>query len=54
MAISGLFCCMNKLTKKQRRVVRKMMFPFVALIMMTATMALAGTNHAPAAATSSR
>lgn len=45
---------MNKLSKKQRRVVRKMMFPVVALIMMTATMALAGSNHAPVASASSR
>ncbi|MDX2093485.1 MAG: hypothetical protein SFX73_36915 [Kofleriaceae bacterium] len=45
---------MNKLSKKQRRVVRKMMFPVVALIMMTATIALAGTGPAPTPASSSR
>lgn len=45
---------MTKLTKNQRRVARKMLFPFVALLMMTATMALAGTSRAPAAAASAR
>jgi hypothetical protein len=43
---------MKKLTKKQRRVARKMLFPLVALLMMTATMALAGPSRAPTAAAS--
>jgi len=37
------------MTKTQRRIVSKMMFPIVALVMMTLTMAIAGTSHgAPA------
>ena len=40
------------MNKKQRRVVRKMLFPVIALVMMTATMAIAGVEQAPAAATS--
>jgi hypothetical protein len=34
-----------KMTKTQRRLVSKLMFPIVALVMMTLTMALAGTSH---------
>ena len=33
------------MNKKQRRLVRKMMFPVIALVMMTATMAIAGADH---------
>lgn len=36
-----------KMNKKQRRLVRKMFFPVVALVMMTATMALAGADNRP-------
>lgn len=43
---------MKKLTKKQRRVARKLLFPIVALVMMTATMALAGPSAVPATASS--
>jgi hypothetical protein len=43
---------MKKLTKKQRRVARKMLFPIVALVMMTATMALAGSSRTPTTASS--
>jgi len=41
---------MKKLTKKQRRVIRKMLFPIVALVMMTATMALAGGTRGSSSA----
>lgn len=42
---------MMKMNKKQRRLVRRMMFPVIALVMMTATMAIAGVQQSPAAAT---
>lgn len=45
---------MKKLNKQQRRVARKVLFPLVALVMMTATMALAGTGHAPTPAAATR
>ncbi len=35
-----------KMNKKQRRVVRKMLFPVIALVMMTATMAIATERYA--------
>lgn len=39
-----------KMSKRQRRVVRKIWFPVIALVMMTATMAIAGGEpSAPAA-----
>lgn len=34
-----------KMTKSQRYLARKLMFPLVAFAMMTAMMALAGTSH---------
>lgn len=40
------------MNKKQRRLVRKMFFPVIALVMMTATMALAGADNRPATSVS--
>ena len=37
-----------KMTKKQRRLVNKLTFPIVALLMMTTMMALAGSRHTTA------
>ena len=34
-----------KITKTQRRLVRKMTFPIVGLLMMTLAMAIAGGSH---------
>ena len=45
---------MTKLTKKQRRVAQKMLFPIIALVMMTATMAIAGTGHSTPTSVRSR
>jgi hypothetical protein len=33
------------MTKTQRRLAQKLLLPLVALVMMTLTMALAGTSH---------
>lgn len=44
-----------KMTKKQRRAARRMMFPVVAFVMMTFAMAFARTSHsAPIAPMTSR
>ncbi len=40
------------MNKKQRRAVRRLMFPVIALVMMTATMAIAGVQQAPTVSTS--
>ena len=45
---SGLFCRMKKLSKKQRRLASKLLFPFIALCMMTTAMAL-GSQRASTA-----
>jgi hypothetical protein len=34
-----------KMSKKQRRLASKLLFPIVALVMMTATMAFAGADQ---------
>jgi len=40
----GLVNDMKRLSKTQRRLARTMMFPIVALVMMTTTMLLVGVN----------
>lgn len=40
-----------KISKKQRRLASKLLFPVLALVMMTATMAIAGAdNRSPSTA----